>query len=63
MENAKIISLLQEAMNKDYDNMCNSVKNGNEIQERIYAYSFNRLAMLLIIIDNYLEEIADGEEI
>lgn len=52
MENAKIISMLQAAVNKEYDRLCNAMRGDDEVLERIYAYSYSTLAMLMLAIIN-----------
>ena len=63
MENAKIISMIQAAVNKEYDRMCNAMRGDDEVLERIYSYSYSTLAMLMLSIINSddVEVIDDGE--
>ena len=60
MENAKIISMIQAAVNKEYDRMCNAMRGDDEVLERIYSYSYSTLAMLMLSIINSDEEDCDG---
>lgn len=52
MENAKIISMIQAAVNREYDRMCNAMRGDDEVLERIYSYSYCTLAKLMLSIIN-----------
>lgn len=61
MENAKIISMLRAAVNKEYDRLCNAMRGDDEVLERIYAYSYSTLAMLMLSIINSDTEESEDE--